>query len=644
MLNILTRTNNRPKYFFSYNESVKNQDYQGTIKQFVSIDDEKNMEYVSMYRNNVETVSVFRKQRLQANEFPYNEYLNELLKKVENGWVMVLDDDDKFMKNDAASIILENATRHGEDSLLLWKVKIGPRICPSVGSFGKTIRRNDISNIGFAFHTKHKDKAHWPSVRGGDSMCIKTLSEHLNVVWIDEVLTCTNNNSGNFGNQRDIILNNEETELYNSFRDKHNKHIEKLQIDNYIKEEPTVIDAEKEESIIEYQRDEDTVTSFEDILKNYKGEKLYILKESSIKCIAEMLSSAMNSKQIYEDILNEKYLINKSISTNKQNIQEPNGPKEKKEQKDHKAPKEKEETIKNTGSEYSAKNILQKLEDEEKQRVESMMKKSEMMLAFDSSNSNEHDDCIDGIIVLVMEQSSNKTLLLNYLVNCDFSKEKISFITCKDSIDFNSNGLIEAAKKAVENNYRKVIVITENSLVIKTLTKELQILSRYQEYSDSDIIFCGLGVPFGKLSVNNQTRTTARNRQKKKPQSMSTFTEFDPDYYCMLYDDLRSSDVNTPEKAQKHWEKYGYDENRIGKRQLIPLEKSTPINEFNGVILSKNACINISECFDESLVSIMLLKEFSKTSYIECPYLFETLYTLKTRQVNYGLYNHRYIE
>ena len=35
MLNILTRTNNRPKYFFSYNESVKNQDYKGTIKQFV---------------------------------------------------------------------------------------------------------------------------------------------------------------------------------------------------------------------------------------------------------------------------------------------------------------------------------------------------------------------------------------------------------------------------------------------------------------------------------------------------------------------------------------------------------------------------------------------------------------------------------
>ena len=152
MFNILTRTNSRPKYFFLCHQSIKSQDYKGTIKHHVSIDDPKTMEYIDMYRNALNTVSVERKQKMQPNSFPYNLYLNTMLSKIEDGWVMVLDDDDKFMKNESLSIISEKIKELGEDaenSLLLWKVKIGTRICPSVACFGKQIRRSDISNIGF---------------------------------------------------------------------------------------------------------------------------------------------------------------------------------------------------------------------------------------------------------------------------------------------------------------------------------------------------------------------------------------------------------------------------------------------------------------------------------------------------------------
>jgi hypothetical protein len=97
MFNILTRTNNRPKYFFLCNSSIKAQDYKGPVKQYVSIDDPKTMEYIEMYRNTLHIVNVERKQKTQSNSFPYNEYLNTMLSKVEEGWVMVLDDDDKFM-------------------------------------------------------------------------------------------------------------------------------------------------------------------------------------------------------------------------------------------------------------------------------------------------------------------------------------------------------------------------------------------------------------------------------------------------------------------------------------------------------------------------------------------------------------------
>jgi hypothetical protein len=130
-----------------------------------------------------------------------------------------------------------------------------------------------------------------------------------------------------------------------------------------------------------------------------------------------------------------------------------------------------------------------------------------------------------------------------------------------------------------------------------------------------------------------------RSRIKKKTEKITTNVDFDPDYYCALYEDLRSNNVDTHSKAKEHWEKYGYEENRIGKRQIISFDKSMSTKNFNGVILSKNACLNISECFDDSLVSIMLLKEFSKSSYVVSPYLFESETTLQTRKHNINLYN-----
>ena len=83
MFNILTRTNNRPKYFFLCHESIKSQDFKGDVNHYVSIDDPKKMEYIDMYRNTLKIVNVERKQKMQSNSFPYNDYLNTMLSKVQ---------------------------------------------------------------------------------------------------------------------------------------------------------------------------------------------------------------------------------------------------------------------------------------------------------------------------------------------------------------------------------------------------------------------------------------------------------------------------------------------------------------------------------------------------------------------------------
>lgn len=593
MFNILTRTNNRPKYFFLCHESIKSQDFKGTVNHYVSIDDPKTMEYIDMYRNTLKIVTVERKQKMQSNSFPYNDYLNTMLSKVNEGWVMVLDDDDKMMKNVSLSVINEKIKELGEnaeDSLLLWKVKIGTRVCPSIACFGKQIRRNDISNIGFAFHVKHKDKAYWSELRGGDFKCIETLSQHLKCVWIDDILTCTNNNAGNFGNQRDIALNNDDTKSFVMFCNSYTEVVGKMNIEKYVEPEIT-------------EKEEQQLSITEKFLAEQETEKVYVLKESSIKAIAEMLSSAINSKKLYEDIINQSYIVDNSI---------PSVPK------------------KNQVS-TNAKEILKQIEKEDETRASLLMKKSELISVLPTTY-------IDHKIIVLTRGSVSKEKILNYLQNCNINKKNVSFISTSN-VDFNSSGLIDAAKFALEKNYEKVMVIHENSLVIKTFEKEMQILSSYPEYQNSNIIFCGLEGAFGRSISSNNLRVSGRSRVKKKVEKAKSSIDFDPDYYCALYEDLRSNNIDTHSKAKEHWERYGYEENRIGKRQLIAFDKSMSTKNFNGVILSKEACLNISECFDDSLVSIMLLKEFVNSSYVVSPYLFESETTLQTRKHNTNLYN-----
>jgi hypothetical protein len=594
MFNILTRTNSRPKYFFMCRNNVINQNYEGIINHYVSIDDQKTMDYIEMYGDSLVLVNVERTQKQQPNLFPYNEYLNVMLSKIEDGWVMVLDDDDKFMKNDSLNIIQKNINEHDEDTMFIWKVKIGARIVPSLTLFGKQIRRNEVSNIGFCFHSSQKDKVNWPGIRGGDFKCIEKLSEHLKIVWIDDILTCTNNNSGNFGNQRDIALDNENTKKYTEF------------CKNYIDKSGKFLPDPYLEKIEEIKSDENM---FEEIKKNIfentnetkqSEEKTYVLKESMIKEIAEMLSSAINSKKLYEDIINKRYLENKSII--------------------HR------DTLSITSS------MLHQIEKDEKIKSDLLIKKSE------NSNLNFKEKNLYNIIVLI-KNNNLKEKIINYLEKCGFLKNNINFINNNNNNNFNSIGIIEAAKFSLEKNYDRVILVHEDSLVIKNFKKEIEILCNYPNYQSSDVIFCGLNVPFNNLNNGTQTSSNIRGRNRNS-NKINKKIEIDFEYYLSLYEDLQNNEIDTVSKANEHWDQYGYKENRIHKRELINFTKSMQTNSFVGVILSKKACLNISECFDESLLTIMLSKELDDTMYVVSPYLFENEKTLSNKKYNINLYNH----
>jgi len=209
IVNILVRTSNRPKFFENCICSILKQNYKN-INIFVSIDNKQN-DYTVKYP--VYPVFVDRKRDIKpifndvnyGTIFPSNLYFNEMYKFVKNGLIMFLDDDDILnSENDIDKIVSEY--KKGNE-LIFWKVRIKEKTHPSVKNFGLAPVVCDISGIGLAFDSKHKDLAIWEAYKRGDYRVALNLYNKIEKkAWINEVLALSQSGA-NAGMQNDINTN-----------------------------------------------------------------------------------------------------------------------------------------------------------------------------------------------------------------------------------------------------------------------------------------------------------------------------------------------------------------------------------------------------------------------------------------------------
>ena len=109
IINILTRTSNRPFYFAECRNSIVNQSYKN-IRHIVSVDDETSYKYVK--ENGLldrDIIQIERPHRISLNHMPYNLYMNYLLQEVHQGWIMFLDDDDILFDTNSILTLVNNS-------------------------------------------------------------------------------------------------------------------------------------------------------------------------------------------------------------------------------------------------------------------------------------------------------------------------------------------------------------------------------------------------------------------------------------------------------------------------------------------------------------------------------------------------------
>lgn len=209
LINILTRTSNRPKGFHNCHQSILNQTYKNVL-HFVSFDDVADLDYINLY----DVVKV-RVKRLPKNmnrgkggaiHAPYNLYCNELLKKVNRGWVLILDDDDNLLHNNVLEELVKEIKKVDHDTLFLWKMRYpNGKVLPLNSNFRqKKIELNHIGTPNILFHSKYKNVGTWDEWKGADFRFITELFNKIpKKKWIKKVYIQINN-QGDFGRQNDI--------------------------------------------------------------------------------------------------------------------------------------------------------------------------------------------------------------------------------------------------------------------------------------------------------------------------------------------------------------------------------------------------------------------------------------------------------
>jgi len=195
IINILTRTSNRPNGFKINVENIKNQTYKN-INHIVCTDDKDSINYIK--ENGIEDFIFIDRVEIIKNDkspnphtgvySPHNLYFNEMIKLVNEGWVIYLDDDDRFTSLDTVEKIVNIINECNEDFLIYWRmIYSNGVVLPVDMSNGRYPFIGGIGGSCFTFNSKYRNLSIWDGWKCGDFRVIKKLHDNIpNKVWVPE--------------------------------------------------------------------------------------------------------------------------------------------------------------------------------------------------------------------------------------------------------------------------------------------------------------------------------------------------------------------------------------------------------------------------------------------------------------------------
>ena len=203
-LHILMRTSNRPDYFQKAIDSILNQSYQN-FDVTICYDKKESLQYLEQYENHPQ-IQYFYIEETCKDKYKFNLYCNKLMDKINDGYIMFLDDDDIYLGNRCFEIIHHHIFNN---DMVIWKFLRPDKVVHP--NYNNKLILGEIDTSMTCFHYRLKNMSQWGSKQYGDYNFYKPLFENKNLKkkFINFILTSTqfNNKIGNYG-ENDLTNNN----------------------------------------------------------------------------------------------------------------------------------------------------------------------------------------------------------------------------------------------------------------------------------------------------------------------------------------------------------------------------------------------------------------------------------------------------
>lgn len=202
-INILVRTHNREEMFKACMDSIRRQLYKN-YHVYISAQTDEDRRYVDNYINSKDIQKHFSVVlgRSCPGEYHYNNFCNQLIYQVNDGWLMFLDDDDQLTNQYALGYI----ARHLDtDVMVLWKYKRPDKlIYPDVNE--PLTQPGTIASTSYCIHHNVAKQSAWPRRRAGDYYYIEPIYNSISKVMIDRILVKyqLSSQTASFGRSDDI--------------------------------------------------------------------------------------------------------------------------------------------------------------------------------------------------------------------------------------------------------------------------------------------------------------------------------------------------------------------------------------------------------------------------------------------------------
>ena len=200
MINVITRTHNRPNFFKVCRESIESQKYH--LNHVVTCQTDEDVEYVSQYEVNkiIRVPNVKKKSEtifeggFKLKHAPYNTFLNYANESITDGWVVYLDDDD-MLTPEFSEVLYDNISKFDANTKHFWKVDFGKFCIPSDEYFcnyknGYPIKKGQFDMNGIMIHSSLLPHLKFDEWHLGDYRSFTTLEDKFpKRNMIDNVLT-----------------------------------------------------------------------------------------------------------------------------------------------------------------------------------------------------------------------------------------------------------------------------------------------------------------------------------------------------------------------------------------------------------------------------------------------------------------------